>query len=238
MLRTMLLFLAVLATVSACQPPEPPPPRPPPGKPAASAEPAIAVDPQEAQAKRTDGLTGGQLVFQDDFARAELGADWLLRQPGEWTLEEGTLKSNRVEKDDDRNQGVWLQKPLPDKVRIEFESKSLSPAGDTKCEVFGELPKHESGYSVIFGGWNNTLNTIARKGEHETSRVVQRDHQKVERGRLYHWTIVRNDNVVRWYIDGKFMVAYDDASPVKGHNFGFNNWATDVRFGHLRVYAL
>jgi len=234
-----LFLMAWIATaLHACQPPEPPPPRPMPGKPAAVAEPVIVADPQEAQAKRKDGLTGGRLVFEDNFDRDELGADWLVRQPGEWTVAAGFLHANRVEKDDDRNQGVWLQKPLPDKVRIEFDSKSLSAAGDTKCEVFGEQPKHESGYSIIFGGWNNTLNTIARQGEHETSRVVQRDHQKVERARLYHWTIVRTDAAVRWYIDGKFMVAYDDANPVKGHNFGFNNWATDVHFGHLRVYEL
>ena len=43
---------------------------------------------------------------------------------------------------------------------------------------------------------------------------------------------------VRWYLDGKFIVAYDDADPVKGHQFGWNNWATDVRFDDLRIFAL
>ena len=236
--HVLAVALGMTAVLAACQPPEPPPPRPPPTKTAPAAEAAPVLDPQVVQARRSEGLSGGTLVFEDHFDRAELGEDWLVKQPGEWLIDAGVVRAIRVEKDDERNQGLWLLKPLPDKARIEFDSRSLSAAGDCKCEVFGDAPKHESGYSVIFGGWNNTLNVIARRGEHETSRVVQREHQKVESNRLYHWMIVRTDNVVRWYLDGKFIVAYDDADPVKGHQFGWNNWATDVRFDDLRIFAL
>ena len=61
---------------------------------------------------------------------------------------------------------------------------------------------------------------------------------KVVPGRIYTWTIVRTDDVVRWYLDGRFVLAYADVAPVRGHAFGFNNWASDVRFKDLQVYAL
>lgn len=230
---------AALLLAAACAPPEPPPPRPIKAKAVANAPaPAIEETAQSRNAKRRDGLQGGTLVFEDKFERAEPGADWNVKFAGEWTIEDGQLISHKVQNDDDRNQGVWLNKPLPAKVRVTFQSRSLSGVGDTKCEIFNEQAKHETGYSVIFGGWNNTINTIARKGEHEQQRAVQGEHVKVKVNQTYTWTIVRNDHVVRWYIDGHFMVAYDDADAVRGGFFGFNNWATDVRFDNLQIYEL
>lgn len=241
MLRSFLICAATgtLVAVSACKPPPPPPPRPAP-KPAAeaAAEPTPADDPQAKAAARKDGLSGGTLVFSDDFSAAALTDKWKVLHEGEWTLEAGELRANKVAEEEARNQGVWLQQPLPEKARIEFKARSLSKVGDTKCEVFATEPKHEAGYSVIFGGWSNTINTIARTGEHEPARRVQSPHVPVQPNKVYQWTIVRTDNVVRWYVDGQFMLAYDDPNPVKGTFFGFNNWATDVRFDDVRVYAL
>lgn len=235
LLPAVLMGLSVLIS---CQPPPPPPPRPAPPA-ATSAEPVPeSVDPQVAQAARSDGLQGGTLLFRDDFERADLGPNWIVKHPDEWTIEGGLLRSHRVDPAESRNQGIWLQKPLPDKARIVFQARSLSPSGDTKCEVFATEQAHEAGYSIIFGGWNNTINTITRKGEHEPTRRVQSAHIPVEPQRTYTWTIVRTDNVVRWYVDGKFFLSYDDADAVRGQWFGFNNWLTDVRFDNLEVYAL
>lgn len=229
--------LSVLAT--ACTPPDPPPPRPPrKAAPVAATEGSKAEDPQAKQAARTDGLTGGKLVFEEHFDGPALSQHWLVRQAGEWQIAEGWLKSERVADENQRNQGIWLQTPLPKKTRVSFKSRSLTKVGDTKCEIFNVEPRHEQGYSVIFGGWNNTTNAIARKGEHEANRRNQSEPPKVEPGRTYAWTIVRTDAVVRWYIDGKFMLAYDDPSPVDGNFFGFNNWSSDLRFDDVVVYEL
>lgn len=234
--RLALSWLALGCLAEAgCTPPEPPPPRPAPPKVSEGGE---VDDPQAKAAARTDGLTGGKLVFSDNFDRTELGADWTVKHEGEWLLQDGQLKPVRLANEDERNQGLWLNQPLPPKVRVTFESKSLTKIGDTKCEIFGTEPKHESGYSVIFGGWNNTINAITRKGEHEPRRVTQSEFVRVEQGRTYTWTIVRTDGVLRWYVDGKFMIAYDDADPVRGSAFGFNNWANDVRIDNLKIFAL
>ncbi len=237
-----LVLFTIAACVGACQPPRPPPPRP--------TEAQIADREQarqsQANARSTDseharnkaGLTGGKLVFSDNFDGPGLADAWRVMLAGEWTVTSGELSANRVDAYDDRNKGVWLNVPLPEKTRIEFRSRSLSKEGDMKCEVFATEQKHEAGYSIIFGGWSNTINTICRLGEHEPRRVVQVPNQPVQSNRKYKWTVVRTDNTVRWYIDDKFMVAYEDKQPVKGRWFGFNNWLSDVRFDDLRVWDL
>lgn len=245
-LRRLTAVAALGWIAAACVPPRPPPPRGegqqqlvserPAKKPATEAPNGPSV--QEAQAKRTDGLEGGELVFSDEFEREAPGPDWDVKHPSEWVIREGELVATRVARADDRNKGVWLVHELPEHARVEFTARSLSGAGDTKCEVFATEPAHEAGYSVIFGGWNNTINTIARRGEHEKQRVVQTPHRPVEKSRKYRWAIVRNDDVVRWYVDGQFMLAYEDKEPVRGGFFGFNNWATDVRFDDVRVFKL
>lgn len=230
---------------AGCIPPAPPPPRPTEAElnartAAAEQRAAAALEPTAASkhASRKDGLEGGALVFSDDFERGDLGSDWIAPQVGEWDIDNGRLRANKVPVYEQRNKGVWLQRRLPAKTRIEFEAEVLSDKGDVKCEVFAKEAAHESGYSIIFGGWNNTINTIARRGEHEASRAIQRPHQPVKSHVVQRWAVVRNDNVVRWYVDGAFMLAYDDSDPVRGPWFGLNNWLSDVRFDNVRIFDL
>ncbi|MCO4760984.1 MAG: hypothetical protein KC502_05735 [Myxococcales bacterium] len=239
------LLLGSIFVALACVPPRPPPPRPSEAQVAArkakqaklakSRENTMASDPN---AKRKDGLKGGKLVFSDDFERDKLGSDWKVNHAGEWVVSGGQLKANRVGIYGDRNKGVWLLRQLPKKTRIEFEGQVRSGKGDIKCESFAKKPVHEAGYSFIFGGWGNTINTITRLGEHEPNRVVQRPHVPVQTSKTYKWAIVRTDHAVRWYVDGKFMASYDDKQPVYGPYFGFNNWLSDVRFDNIKVYEL
>ena len=53
------------------------------------------------------GLTGGTLVFSDDFEREEIGDDWLQRS-GKWRIVDGALHVQG-----DRNEGIWLSKTYP-----------------------------------------------------------------------------------------------------------------------------
>jgi hypothetical protein len=241
-LGNIALLVAIVGTVVACRPPAPPPPRPTEAEVAAreanNQRNANRTSGDSKHAKRKDGLTGGVLLFTDNFSNDGLGDDWDVKLPGEWTVTNGELVASKVKVYDDRNKGVWLNVPLPEKVRVEFESRSMGKDGDSKCEIFATEQKHEAGYSVIFGGWSNTINAICRMGEHEPRRVVQTPHLKVKAGKRYKWTIVRTDAVVRWYIDGKFIIAYDDPKPVRGKWFAFNNWLSDVRFDNVKVWRL
>ncbi len=183
-----------------------------------------------------EALTGGQLIFKDDFERDEIGDQWIVRAPT-WTIEDGWLHDTKA-----RNEGAWLDLELPDRVRIEFDARSEIPSegafrGDIKCEVFATEPDHEKGYVLIFGGWQNALNVVARLDEHGADRLEMRG-RKVVAGQTYRFTIVRTDGVLHWLIDGKPFMRYEDPDPVRGRYFGFNNWESKIYFDNLRIFEL
>ena len=240
-MRRWITLCAAVSVLAACVPPKPPPPRPTKDQIAARAakqKRQVKAKTNDRHKKRTDGLKGGKLIFKDNFNRESLGVDWEVKLSGEWLIRDGKLVATRVQVYDDRNQGVWLKRQLPKKARVEFTARVKSGSGDMKCELFARSASHEAGYSVIFGGWNNTINTISRLGEHEPKRVIQRPHTPVKTGQSYRWALVRTDNTLRWYLDGVYVAAYDDPSPVFGPYFGFNNWLSDVEFDDLAIYDL
>ncbi len=179
--------------------------------------------------------------FEDRFDRATLGEAWNATS-SDWRIQDGVLRVSNA-----HNHPAWLKRRLPRDVRIEFDAWSDSPAGDIKCEVFGDGRSQAqqasytaTSYVFIHGGWNNQLNVIARMDEHGNDRRVRRG-PPVERGRHYHWTIVRRGNRVEWSVDGQPMLELDDPSPLfgPGHEFfAFNNWETELSFDNLVITPL
>lgn len=213
----MRLRLAVVAVIGAlgCQP--------------------RTVNPGERPDPATVGLTGGTLVFEDAFEGSAIGPDWRA-QGGAWSIESGWLAVAEA-----RNDALWLQRALPERVRIEFDAKSLSDDGDLKFEVFGDGLNHQSGYVAIFGGWRNSLNIIARLDEHGDDRLVGQDGVRVTRDQVYRMALVRTDARVRWFVDGQPFLTFDDPEPLVGEShdhFGFNDWSVPLRFDNVRVFDL
>ncbi len=191
---------------------------------------------------------GGLLIFSDDFERGSPGEDYLQGAAdtgwtaGSWRIEEGKLKAEKI-----HNAALWLKRPLPEKVRVEFDARALAQEGDVKCEIFGDGLTHQSGYILIHGGWNNSINIIARRDEHaedrkEDRRCYSRAGSKrktcVEPDVDYHWAVERRDDVVEWFLDGRLFLRYPDKHPVRGLHFAFNNWEAPVLFDNLRIYDL
>ncbi len=179
--------------------------------------------------------------FHDDFERERLGEHWR-NTGGPYELREGWLHVRGA-----RNKPLWLERTLPHDVRVRFKVKSLSPEGDIKVELFGDgVSKAEhvsytaTGYVVIFGGWRNSLNVIARLDEHGADRVVG-PKKRVEPGRVYAFDITRRGSVLTVKVDGEELMRLDDPDPLygRGHDhFAFNNWESDLWFDDLHVEPL
>lgn len=195
-----------------------------------------ALPPNTPPSPRTH-LVGGTLVFSDDFERSELGDNWQTKHPG-WKLKGGALNDTNA-----KNAGVWLTQDLPERVRVEFTARSepLEDGkpfpGDLKCEIFATTPEHQAGYVLINGGWSNRLDVIARLDEHGKDRLTK-DSSRVEPSVPYRWAVVRVDDTVHWFRDGKLVLSFVDAAPVAGRYFGFNNWASNAFYDDLAIYAL
>lgn len=179
--------------------------------------------------------------FSDNFDREQLGDLWN-NTGGPYEIRDGALRVRGA-----RNKPLWLRRALPRDVRIEVDVKSDSPEGDIKLEVFGDgVSKAEqdsytaTSYVVVFGGWRNSLNIIARMDEHADDRAVG-PRRPVEPGHTYHVRIERRGNVIKAWADDVELATMNDPNPLagRGHDhFAFNNWQSDLTFDNLRITPL
>ena len=179
--------------------------------------------------------------FSDDFERESLGDHWH-NTGGRYQIRDGWLNVRGA-----RNRPLWLRRRLPRDVRISFDVRSESPAGDIKVEVFGDGSSRATSesytatsYVVIFGGWNNTINAIARMNEHGDDRVVG-PRRPVEIGRTYRMRIERRGSRISAWVDDEPLASRDDPEPLEGRghdHFAFNDWEADLWFDNLRIEPL
>jgi hypothetical protein len=179
--------------------------------------------------------------YSDDFERDELGDDWH-NTGGRYQIRDGQLNVSGA-----RNRPLWLRRRLPRDVRVEVDARSESAAGDIKLEIFGDGTSRATtesytatSYVVIFGGWNNTTNAIARLDEHGDDRAVG-PRRPVEQGQTYHLRIERQGNRITAWADDRELVHMEDSDPLEGRghdHFAFNNWEADLWFDNLRITPL
>ena len=187
--------------------------------------------------------------FRDDFNRSVLGPDWSTNNPDAYRLVDGQLDIRMA-----HNQPLWLTRPIPRDVRVDFDCTPREAAVDMKVELFGDGERHESagdiardaqytasGYVFIFGGWHNQLSALVRQAEHQWQRKpgvpTRRDVRGVP-GRQYHWTIVRQGQHIEWKIDGQPFLQLDDQNPLAGpghDRFAFDGWESEVVCDNLEI---
>ncbi|MFT3923646.1 MAG: DUF1080 domain-containing protein [Myxococcales bacterium] len=185
---------------------------------------------------RGDPALGGP--FRDDFERAELGPLWR-NTGGAYQIVDGKLRVRGA-----RNKPLWLKRTLPRNARIEFDVRSESPEGDIKVEIYGdgvskatEASYTATSYVVIFGGWNNSKNVLARMNEHGSDRV-EGPSRPVEKGRTYHMKIERQGDTITAWVDDQMLVKMNDPDPLWGvghDHFGINNWQSELWFDNLVI---
>ncbi len=182
---------------------------------------------------------GKTLIFEDDFERAELGPQWVRGEgeggQGQWRIEHGALVGSNI-----KNDPLWWTGQLPDQARVEFDATALSDEGDLKFEIFGDGKVHASGYVVIFGGWKNALDVIARLDEHGQDRKAQ-PSRKATKGKTFRLAAERIDGTLKWFVDGELVMSYPDTKPLRGarhRGFAFNDWSAPVRFDNIKIYRL
>jgi hypothetical protein len=183
----------------------------------------------------------GASGYSDDFERKELGGDWL-NTGGGYSVRDGSLRVKGA-----RNKPLWLRRTLPRDVRVTFDVRSESPEGDIKVELFGDgVSKAETtsytatSYVVIFGGWRNTKNVIARLDEHGDDRVEGKPYS-VAQGRTYHMKIERRGDTIRAWADDRELASMTDPQPLEGpghDHFAFNNWQAELYFDNLKIEPL
>lgn len=188
----------------------------------------------------------GPQGYTDDFEREELGDHWF-NTGASWRIIDGQLNIRNA-----RNRPLWLRRILPRDARIEFDIRSESPDGDIKCEIYGDGTSRATSesytatsYVIIFGGWHNALNGIARMNEHGDDRVMNRTGTStsphVVPGQTYHMRVEREGSVVTSWVDDIQLARMTDPSPLEGRghdHFAFNDWEVELWIDNLRITPL
>jgi hypothetical protein len=179
--------------------------------------------------------------WSDNFDRAQIGDE------GRATSNDWQIQNGRLHVSNAHNHPLWLRRRMPRNARVEFDAWSGGDAGDIKCEVYGDGHSHAveasytaTSYVVIFGGWHNRLNVIARMDEHASNRQV-RSGPRVVPNQQYHWVVERRGNVLNWSVDGQPMLEFNDPEPLAGSGhefFAFNDWEVDLYFDNLVITPL
>jgi hypothetical protein len=180
-------------------------------------------------------------AFVDDFERTDIGAAWN-NTGGPYEISDGKLHIRGA-----RNKPLWLRRRLPHDVRIELDVRSDSPEGDIKLEVFGDgvskavqASYTATSYVVVFGGWGNSKNIIARMDEHGADRV-EGPARRVTQGHTYRMKIERKGDTITAWADGVELAKLKDSEPLHGpghDHFAINNWQSDLWFDNLKITPL
>ncbi|MEM9192843.1 MAG: family 16 glycoside hydrolase [Myxococcota bacterium] len=183
----------------------------------------------------------GSEGFKDDFEREQLGDLWH-NTGGPYQIRNGELRVRGA-----RNKPLWLRRTLPRDVRVAFDVRSESPEGDIKVEVFGDGTSRAetesytaTSYVIIFGGWGNSMNIIARMNEHGDDRVVG-ERMPVAQSQTYRIRIEREGDRIAYWVDDALIAEMDDDEPLEGRghdHFAFNNWDTELWFDNLEITPL
>ncbi len=169
--------------------------------------------------------------YSADFSEKTLGPEWM-PSGGHWAIEDGRLISTGA-----HNAPLFLRAVLPENVVVEFDSYSETHDVDTKVELMTDGKKHASGYIFVLGGWKNKHSVIARLDEHGRDRKTKTPTQ-VTGKRWIHWRIEKHERHIRWLLDKKPYLEFEDPEPLHGphHNrFAFNNWRNQLRFDNLVI---
>jgi hypothetical protein len=258
LLSPRLVALAVVA-VAACVPEGPPTVDA--GAPASTKpKTAARTKPSESALAQARGdaapVTPGApitAVYQDDFARAELGPDWNVLSPTRWRITGGRLCGRGA-----KNRGVWLLRRLPTNARIELDAIAESAEGDLKVELWGDgmtgatqvSYTNATSYLLILGGWRNTKHVLARLDEHGEDRLEldvepNSDDERarpISAGQPYRFSVERRDGrTLTWSVNGQEYFELTDPDPLAGEgheHLGFNDWDAPVCFDNLKITPL
>lgn len=177
-----------------------------------------------------------ETVFEDSFDRSEIGSNYTV-QGGDWKIENGKVTSSKAE-----NRNVVLSGvSLPQNGIIELTMWSESDGVDVKFNAWGDgkIHDHGDGYSFILGGWQNRVSVISKLHEHEKNRSADKA-TRLEKGAKYKVKVVRIGNDIKWFLNDRLFLSYNDEDPLKTvdgfDKLSFGNWRSKVFFDDLKIY--
>jgi hypothetical protein len=150
----------------------------------------------------------------------------------------------------DRIAAVWNKKSFEGDFAIEVfaASKMDSPTPpyylhprDLNITVSGDGRDLASGYSFVFGGWNNTATRILRG----TQTVAETDQVLLPTSATYHATshhkwfclrVEKTGDTISYYVDRKLALQYKDPKPLTGKRIALWTSGNGIMIARATIY--
>ncbi len=140
---------------------------------------------------------------------------------------------------------LWNKFQHGENVSIDFfagpkmdteRGKKYEYAGDFSLVLGADGRDISSGYSFLFGGWNNRGSQIVRQNKimHENSDMRVPRSSEIHR-RWFHLKVRKNGNMFSFWVDGKLAGTYTDPDILPGRHFAIWTWKNGLMAAQFRI---
>jgi len=206
-------------------------------------------------AKNYELTTDDADIYSDNFIN-----DTFTSAPADWREGSGIWEvTNKWECDprwsffSGRSEDVavlWNKRPLFGDFEIEYyignkmnraEGWKYEYAQDMNITVCADGKDLTSGYSFVFGGFDNTVTAIYRESERKVEAPIGRD-TRITRGNWlhrnwYHFAVSRKGSLLEMRVNGNVIMSMEEDEPLKGGHWAL--WTNDngIVVARVRVTA-
>jgi rhamnogalacturonan endolyase len=209
----------------------------------------------------TASLSGGTLIYSDDFTTSLDTSRWIVEMAPAPNSSVYT-KDNKLVLDTKGGVTVWLNQLLSKNIRIEYDRKVVvadgandrlsdlnnfwmakDPRNKNLFTRNGVLESYDSLqlYYVGMGGNSNRTNRFRKyEGNGERRLLLEYTDQAhlLQANKVYHIAIVVKNGVTSFWVDGQCYFFYNDAAPLLQGYFGFRSTKSHQEITKFRVYQL
>ncbi len=208
----------------------------------------VAFSAQNARIERENAHAEGAQVHDYTFYRAP--TDWIANR-GEWDISSRWLCT----KDwawyggkSDNLATLWNKREFAGDYTIDvFAACQMDNDNppyynhprDMNITLGGDGDDPASGYSFIFGGWNNTATRILRgnKTVAETKEVLlPMPYHGQAHHKWFHLRVEKKGDEFSYFIDGKLALTYRDKNPLPGKHIGLWTAGNGMMIARATIY--
>jgi len=142
---------------------------------------------------------------------------------------------------------IWNKYAFQGDVSIEFAvgpkmetargGTAYQYARDFNVTICADGRDLTSGYSFLFGGWNNTSTAIVREGKTVASSTYGIPRSAGIHRRWFYVKVEKRGNTLTYWIDGTRILSYTDPQPLPGNRIALWSWDCGIMIARVRISA-
>jgi hypothetical protein len=188
-----------------------------------------------------------------DYTFHAAPTDWLV-QSGDWGIQTRWACQPRWSwfgGNSEQTAAVWHKYEFDGSVVVEIYAgfamdSPFAPfynrVGDINITVAGNGIDLNSGYTMVFAGWDNRFTRLLREDRivAESPEILLPENRDAFQLESLHWQwhqvrLVKRRDMIRGYVNGRLAVAFDDPEPLTGNRLAVWTWDNQLLLARAAV---